>query len=151
MGKILKFGCGFATLVVIITFSCVCFTLREYGDELKEIADSSRTETESKGTSGETSPKVDYDLLITLAQDAVSQVLHDPGSADFEWIDESNILIYSVDDSRIKEYKDLGPVYMVWGQLRAKNAFGATVMSYYAVDIQFTKEGKYVIRDIEVE
>lgn len=157
MGKILKYGCGGVIVLFTITFAGFCATMHFMGDDLKKIADSARVAdsvdraSEAIAAQKSTTTEVDYDWLLTEAQYAVKQQLHDPGSADFEYIDESNILRYGDDDARIKEFHSLGPVYLVWGKVRAKNAFGAKVLSTYAVDIQFTKEGKYIVRGIEIE
>lgn len=161
MGKVLKIGCGVVVLIIAIIAIIIAIiltiagdTIRDYSDDLGKMADSIRvadsieqvTEPKDSGL-----PEVDYDWLLTEAQYAVKQSLHDPESADFKFIDESNITYYPVDDPRIKEFKDLGRIYVVWGEVRAKNALGATVLSTYAVDIQFTHEGNYIIRGIEIE
>lgn len=94
---------------------------------------------------------VDLDWLLTEAQWAVDQVLHDPGSAEFEYINESAITRFNPSDPEISNFADLGTVYRITGVVRAKNAFGAYVRSVYKIDVQFLVNGEYIVRNIQIE
>lgn len=96
-------------------------------------------------------PVVDLDWLLTEAQWAVDQVLHDPGSAEFEYINESAITRFKPSDPEISDFADLGTVYRITGVVRAKNAFGAYVRSVYKIDVQFLVNGEYIVRNIQIE